>query len=201
MTTLSILKSDVDKYLARSDISEDVATFVRLAESRIRNKVRVRQMETTEDLAITSQSTALPSGFIELVRFNIDATSNRRMEYVPPDQGWRNENNVTNGAPNTYTIEGENLIVFPAPGAAIAGKINYIKAFDPLVNDDDTNWLLINAYDVYLYGCLAETKAFIEDDDQAMKWLSAFDDACEKVNRTSMVGRRGRILTRKTYAP
>ena len=201
MTTHAILKADIADYMARDDLTSNIPTFIRLCESRIRDQVRSRGMVTTGDLAISSQTTALPDGFLALRRFTIDSSTDRAMEYRPPDTSWRNLNYAVNGSPAVYTIEGDDLVVFPAPGSAITGKLTYLKAYDALSADSDTNWLLANAYDVYLYGCMAEAKSFIEDDEQAAKYLSQFNDACERVNATARRGNYGQPLVRGNNAP
>jgi hypothetical protein len=201
MTDFAILKADVADYMARDDLTSAIPTFVRLAESRIRDKVRVRDMETTADLAISSQSTALPAGFLGLRRLIMDSTTYRAMEYIPPDSAWRNRNLMTGGNPEKYTIEGNNLVVFPGPGSAIDAKITYFKAYDALSEDADTNWLLTNAYDVYLYSTMAEAKSYIEDDEQAAKYLNQFNAACDRVNDTARRSRQGAILSRANNAP
>lgn len=201
MTDFATLKTDIADYMARSDLTSVIPTFVRLCESRIRDVVRVRDMETTSDLTISSQSTALPSGFLALRRLIIDSTTYRKMEYVSPDEAWRDLGTITSGNPEKYTIEGGNLIVFPPPGSSVTGKITYYKAYDALTNDADTNWVLTNAYDVYLYGSLAEAKAYIEDDEQADKWLGQFNDAVARINETGRKGRQGAILRRGGNAP
>ena len=68
MTTYATLKSDITEYMARSDITDALkATFVRIAESEIRRSVRIGAMEVTDtSFAVSSQSTALPTGFIAM---------------------------------------------------------------------------------------------------------------------------------------
>ena len=201
MTDYATLKTDVADYLARDDLATVIPTFVRLAESRIRDKVRVLDMETTADLTITTQTTALPSGFLEHRRLIIDSSTYRRMEYLPPDQAWRNVNYVDAGNPEFFTIEGTDLIVFPSPSESFTGKLLYLGAYDALSADADTNWLLTNAYDIYLYATVAEAKSYIEDDEQAAKYLGQFNEACDRVNHTAQVGRRGTILKKVNNAP
>lgn len=201
MTTYATLKSDVADYMARDDLTAVIPTLVRLAESRIRDMVRVNDMETTTDLTISGRTTALPTGLLGIKRLIIDSTTYRQLEFVPADEGWRDLAYITDGEPQKYTIEGSNLIVFPAPATSVTGKLTYLGAYDALVNDADTNWLLANAYDVYLYGTLAEAKGYIEDDEQAAKWLDLFNQSCARANRTANNARRGAILVRGGNAP
>lgn len=201
MTTHATLKSDIAEYMARDDLSAVIPTFVRLGEARIRDAVRCREMETSTDLNITTQTTALPTGFLAARRIIIDSTQYRQLSYVTPEEGWRDYRLVTSGNPLFYTIEGSNLVVFPPPADTVTGKLLYFKAFDALSGEDDTNWLLTNHYDVYLYACLTEAKAYIEDDDQAAKYLTQFEKACDRVNATANQGRQGNVMRRRSYVP
>ena len=158
--------------------------------------MRIPEMEASEDLALTAQTVNLPTGFMKMRRIYSDSTTNRPLEYMTPELAWSDANFTAPGAPVAYTIEGATLSVFPYAANYIA-KINYIKAFDALVDDADTNWLLINAYDVYLYGCLMEMIAFIEDDVSVQKWSAAFGEAVSELNRAGNSQRSGAIL-RKT---
>ena len=193
MTDLATLKSDVALYMARGDLTSVIPTFVRLCESRIRDGIRIPEMEVTADLPLGAQTVALPTGFILMRRIYSDSTTYRPLEYQPPEIFWSNASYATAGAPEAYTIEGTNLSVGPYTTGHTA-KINYLKAFDALVNDVDTNWLLTNAYDVYLYGTLMEAKAFIEDDEQVLKWTAAFEKAANKLNEAGKRQRRGPVL-------
>jgi len=193
MTDFATLKSDVALYMARSDLDTTIPTFVRLCESRIRKTVRIPEMETTDDLALAAQTVALPAGFIAMRRIYSDSTTDRPLEYQPPEICWSDASFTTPGAPIAYTIEGTNLSVFPYAANYVA-KINYWKAFNALSGDADTNWLLTNAYDVYLYGTLMEAKAFIEDDAQVQKWTAAFETAVTALNEAGKRQRRGPVL-------
>lgn len=195
MTDFATLKSDVALYMSRNDLDTTIPTFVRLCESRLRDRIRIPEMEVSEDLTLTAQTVALPTGLIALKRIYSDSTTNRPLEYQPPEICWSDASYTTPGAPVAYTIEGSTLSVFPYTAGHVA-KINYIKAFDALVDDADTNWLLTNAYDVYLYGVLMEAKAFIEDDTQTQKWTAAFDTAVKGLNEAGKRQRRGPVLRR-----
>lgn len=202
MSTFAQLKTDVASYLARSDLTATIPTFVQLCESRIRDQVRVAQMETTDDaFALTAQTVAVPTGFIGVRRIIIDSTSGRALNYLPPERFWGATISTETSTPEAYTIEGTNFVFAPAPSTSINAKLLYIKAFDALSADSDTNWLLANHYDVYLYGTLAEAKGFIEDDEQGNKWLGLFNDAVSRVNGTANRGRRGAVLKRFGNTP
>ena len=191
MTTFATLKTDISSYMARSDLTESLKnTFVRIAEAEIRRKVRIGQMETTNtSFSVSSQSTALPTGFVSMRAVTNNTQNQREMEYMSPvrlrssrifDEG--------TGEPSVYTIEGDNIVIAPTPSSGSL-TIVYYKAFDALSADTDTNWLLANGYDVYLYGSLRAASEWAMEPDTENQYAIKFERAVEQINREDRWGR------------
>lgn len=191
MTTFATLKTDISSYMARSDLTESLKnTFVRIAEAEIRRKVRIGQMETTNtSFSVSSQSTALPTGFVSMRAVTNNTQNQREMEYMSPvrlrssrifDEG--------TGEPSVYTIEGDNIVIAPTPSSGSL-TIVYYKAFDALSADSDTNWLLANGYDVYLYGSLRAASEWAMEPDTENQYAIKFERAVEQINREDRWGR------------
>lgn len=78
------------------------------------------------------------------------------------------------GTSRFYTIrEGK---VFYAPGSANPTLV-YRRTIPPLTEDDDTNWLLDRAPDVYFYGVLLQANAWDVDNEAAAGWKALWDEA------------------------
>tara|TARA_B100000700_G_scaffold328666_1_gene447267 strand:+ start:1236 stop:1856 length:621 start_codon:yes stop_codon:yes gene_type:complete len=191
MTTFATLKTDISSYMARSDLTESLKnTFVRIAEAEIRRKVRIGQMETTNtSFSVSSQTTALPTGFVSMRAVTNNTQNQREMEYMSPvrlrssrifDEG--------TGEPSVYTIEGDNIVIAPTPSSGSL-TIVYYKAFDALSADTDTNWLLANGYDVYLYGSLRAASEWAMEPDTENQYAIKFERAVEQINREDRWGR------------
>ena len=86
MSTFATLKTDISSYMARSDLTESLKnTFVRIAEAEIRRKVRIGQMETTNtSFSVSSQSTALPTGFVSMRAVTNNTQNQREMDFMSP---------------------------------------------------------------------------------------------------------------------
>ena len=198
MTTCATLKSDIATYMARSDLTSVIPTFIRLAESRIRKEVRCMNMQTSTSLTITSGEAALPSDFNELISIVPSVVRSRGLIYQPPSTFYTMAYDDSSGNANFFTIEGDTVKFAPAPADNSTATLIYWKAYTALSADADTNWLLTNHYDIYLYACLAEAKAFIEDDEAPIKWLDAYDIAKMKVNKVAKMAQFATPLTRTT---
>lgn len=183
MTTYAVLKSDVADWLLRDDLTNAIPSFIRLCEANIRRDVKVRAMETSASITITSGVATLPDGFIEARRLILDNSTYWALDYLPPDVLYSTQVYIESGSAVAYTIEGDSLIF--RPSASESGLLLYSKAFDALADDSDTNWLLTNAYDIYLYGTLIHTAPYLKDDARLMVWGEMYAKAVAGINKQS----------------
>lgn len=192
MTMYAVLKSDIADFLAREDDPElkvMIPTFIRLCEAKIRRDVRVRAMETSTDLTIDSRTEAVPTGFLETRRLVLDVTGSRALDYLTPERLYASNIFEEQGAPSVYTIEGDNFVFAPEPSSSFTGKLLYFKAFDALSAEIDTNWLLTNAYDVYLYGALVSASEYVKEDPS--RWENRYMQAVDRVNYRDQMSKLG----------
>lgn len=183
LTNYGELKAAVANWLERDDLAVRIPEFISMAEDRIGRdtRIRIRPMETETDLVMNSQTTALPTGFLSIRRLYLDGTPKKRMEFLAPENFWiRNLANQT-GTPQFFTIEGDDLVVGPAPDTARTFKMLYYQAFTALSADPDTNWLLANARGLYLYGALLEAAPFLGDDPRTLTWATLWDELADRV--------------------
>ena len=185
MTTYATLKTDVATYLHKSSLTSVIPTFVRLAEARIRNDVRVPAMQSSIDLTVSSESVSLPANFLDPIRLYVDEPYKREILFRPPSVFHRSNQKELSGTPEIVTIEGQNMLFAPVPTSSATVKLLYWAAFDVLSADSDTNWLMTYHYPVYLYATCAEGAAYLEDDQQAQKWGQQYAQAVSMLSRRS----------------
>ena len=58
----------------------------------------------------------------------------------------------------------------------------YLASYAALTDPADTNDLLSDHYDLYLYNALAHGFGYLRDDEQAAKWLGRYNDAVNSIN-------------------
>jgi len=186
--TYATLKSDIANYLARDDLTSDIPTMIRLAESLIRNDVRVMDMVRHTTMSVNSQRIAMPDGFLSAVSLHMDA-QNKKLDFVTPYDFYNDSRAGRSGSPEIFTTEGSYFLFAPHTSETIFAKLTFYQAYDRMSGEGDTNWLLENHYDVYLYASLAQAKAFIEDDEQAGKWAQAYTLSVDKLHTSDRRGR------------
>jgi len=198
MTTRSDLAADIVGWTGHNFSADKVSSIIRLAEANIGRDVRISAMYiTAPSFTINGASVPMPVGLLEVKRFRLDGHG-QQLEYMTPNTFYDSaEFDCSGGTPSVYTIEGGNFIFAPAPVGEFNGLLGYIKRFTPLVADGDTNALLNNNYDVYLFSCLAVAFSFAQDDEQAAKYLAQYQSAVVSLNDSDQfMARQGNKLRR-----
>jgi hypothetical protein len=165
--TLSTLKQSIANRLGRNSLSAMLGEFVAYGESRLYNgwrdiDVQVEPLRIRPMLAIeTASLSALPDGFLAVERLTVPDSLGRArtLEYKTPQEFSLLQPTAN---PRYYTIA-DGLIQVEA-GQPASFALSYYRRLIPLAADDDTNWILQNAPQVYLYSALIEAYQHIKDD-------------------------------------
>jgi hypothetical protein len=165
--TLSTLKQSIANRLGRNSLSSMLGEFVMYGESRIYNgwrdiEVSVEPLRIRPMLAIENQSlSSLPDGFLSVERLAVPDGSGRSptLAYLTPQEFSQLQ---PSGCVRYYTIA-DGLIQVEG-GQPDVFTLSYYRRLAPLVGDDDTNWILQNAPQIYLYSALIEAYQHIKDD-------------------------------------
>lgn len=172
ISTYSELKTAVADWLHRSDLTSQVSTFVSLCEAKIARDLRCRAMEESATGTLSATTLAIPSGFLEVRRVILNDIV---QEYVLPSV-WYQMREETG---QRYTILGTDFVF---QSSSYTYQIDYYKAFTAFSSNSDTNWLLTNNPDVYLFGTLAEAATFIGKDPSMFQ--ARYQDALQRVRNT-----------------
>lgn len=176
------LKSSIATWLHREDLSTVIPTFVTLAESAIARDVRLRAMETRQT-GTTTGEIDLPDDFLSMRAFVLDDVP---MLYLTPAE-WHAYNDA--GGEGRYTIAGTK--VYSAAGDY---QLDYWARFSALASDSDTNWLLTNHPDVYLFSSLRQAAIYIRDDDYAQQMQQEYLKSVLRAQQTDTASRYGNDL-------
>jgi len=188
MTDLATLRSAVDSILIRDDIGAAVTDFrrhLRIAEAEITRVVRPATLHRLITLPMTAPSIDLPADFLEIVSLGV-ADNQPEMDYVTPDVFVRRSPQhdrsgqfytIVGGGGVPSTDERMRLLVSGAPSPTTPTNVDllYMARFPQLVNDTDTNWILLNHFDLFLYAVLRAAAEWIEEDELEAKYQNRFD--------------------------
>lgn len=130
--------------------------------------LRIRSMVDSATLTpatggIITISSDVGAGWLEFIELTPTQTGAASINYVEP-WAFRKQAGLiqsTTGPQYIYTIEGDKLYVAPAAVGTIAAK--WYEKFTALSADGDTDWIVTNAPQVYLNGCLMLACAYADD--------------------------------------
>ena len=183
ISNYSELNTAVANWLDRDDLTDRIPEFIALAEARFNRLLRIRAMETkqTASTVADQRNLALPTNFIQMRNLQINTSPVTSLEYVTPEMYDRLYGGSDTGTPKAYTILADEIQLGPIPASVQTIEMLFYKKFDALTSSASTNWMITNAPDVYLYGCLLEAEPFIMNDPRVQLWATAFQQAIKDI--------------------
>jgi hypothetical protein len=183
LDTYAELQSNIADWLHRTDLSAQIPNFIFLAERKISNNIRARQLEQSTTLTTTAgvQSLSLPTDYSSLKNISISGAVNTVLTLIPDDTLLKYNSNNVNGTPQFYCVQGNNILLSPVPDNSYALTVVYYQDVPPLSSTNTTNWLLREYPYIYLYGALIEASVYVNDPDQVQFYQGKFNDAIQDV--------------------
>lgn len=186
ITTFAELKSAIANYYARSDFGAPDDDFVTLTEARLNHGVldgqfptpafRVREMEQRSTSTTSGEYLALPTDFLQAINLKVDKDRDRDLRFVSSVDFDLLLNTSLTGTPCFFTVTGEEFRFSPiSTGETL--EIIYYQKIPALSDTTTTNWLLVTAPNVYLYGGLLEAAIWIQEDADIVKYGRLFSGA------------------------
>ena len=184
ITNYGELKSAVADFLNRSDLTSVIPTFIDFAEAEFNRNLRVRQMVTRAEAVIDTRFSAVPADFIEAKDLVI-VTGNpvTPLQFVTQQEmaQLRNTSITSAGKPKYFSVVGGQFEVAPTPDAEYSLEMSYFGQIDALTDDTDTNWLLREYPDIYLYTSLMHSAPYLKDDERITVWAQLAAKAKEEL--------------------
>lgn len=194
-TSYSDLQTTIAGYLARSDLTTQIPDFIRLAETRLRRDLRIRQMlksVTTQTVAADS-TVELPSDFLEVRDFVVVGSPVVPLNYYSPTAFSRNTRSWESGKPKDYTVLATDFQLSPIPDSNYTVKLFYFAAPTFLSDSNTSNAFLANTPDALLYGALLEAAPYLMDDARINTWGTMFDRAMASITRSDEQGQHSGV--------
>ena len=196
ITNFGTLKTAIADTLNRDDLASVIPQFVSLAQAQFNRKIRSHRQITRGSLTINTQFEALPADWLETIRITMDANPIRVLTQISMDDltRYRTAIDNTTDAPVYFAHNGTDIELFPTPSTSYTGEITYYAKITALSADADTNWLLTNNPDVYLYGSLVHTAPYLKDDARIALWAGLLAQAMDEIEDETAAARFGSPL-------
>lgn len=179
--TYSGLVSDVADHLERSDLSAKIPLMVRRVERRLNRILRVPEMEETVTLTTDAERLDLPTDFLKARALYLDTDPRRELECVSLGTLRTKYAQQTTGKPECYAISGSDIILGPAPDDEYDLILTYYQKIPALSTDSETNWLISDHYDIYLFGTLLAAEFYGWNDERLPMIKNAWDEAIDEL--------------------
>lgn len=175
-TTYSDLQATIASYLARTDLTAMIPTFIQLAETRLQRELRIRPMlkVATTDTVANDSTVELPSDFLEMRDLHINASPIYVLKYNAPNVFYRNTFSTITGRPTNYTTLATEFQLAPIPDTTYELQMLYYAAPNFLSSTNTSNVFLVNCPDLLLYASLAEAEPYLMNDDRLTVWANLY---------------------------
>lgn len=193
ITNYSTLQTAIANWLHRSDLTSVIPDFIALAESRINRVFAARGAEIDVTLSATADSAfvSLPADFSSPIALWLESFVPRRqlvfkqpseLAYVP-----------VKTYPNFWTIKDGQIQFDRIAAGNYPLTLRYKQSSN--IAATDTNYILTNYPDIYLFGALVEAASFIRDEAQAPIWQQKFENAINEAQSNENASKESLLAT------
>ena len=203
--TYDELKTAVANWLDRDDLTDRIPEFIALGEARMNRVLRLRMMESkyTASTVAAQRNYNLPTGYVQMRNFQINTSPITPLQYVSPEIYDRLWGGSTGGTPQFYTIIANEIQLGPIPGSVLTMEMLFYKKITALSASNQTEQMLTDNPDIYLYGALLEAEPFIMNDERVALWAKGFAQAVadlqEQDNKDRHSGSALRVMNTSGY--
>ncbi len=191
ITNLGELKTAVRRYLKRTDLDDLIPDWISFAGKRIDNDLRLPDQEFRTTATANAKYLPLPFDFIEMRNIQVNFMGDFALEYVTPGQADRVGRKISGTPIQFYTIFNNQIELIPPPSedSLVEIELFYYAQLPTLVNDSDTNKVLVAYPQMYLYCCMIEAMPFLEHDKGQVEWQAMYNTFKDAINDRAQAGR------------
>lgn len=177
ITTFGALKAAVAARAVRSDLDALIPDFVRAAHDVIAGRLTL-----CAELALASERAPLPTDARTVISVWMDG-------YPVAPLGLAGEAQMAGlgaGAPAWFRLDGDELVLGPAPSAPMTGRVLYKLSREFFASDVAANTALLRYPSLYLNGAMAELFAHVREPAERDRYLNLFLSGIEAANAAEL---------------
>jgi len=183
ITNYATLRAAVADWLNRADLTDQIPTFIQLAEAGLARDLRVRPMVVRADATIDSQYTTLPLDYLEMTTLYLRTSPVTKLQFLTQEemQLKKSQGYPASGTPRYFSVVGTSMEVLPAPDTAQTAEMVYYGKTPALSDVNTTNWLLTAHPDIYLWSSLVASAPYLRDDGRLETWRGLLGAALDSL--------------------
>lgn len=171
-----------------SDLLGPIKSFIATTESKLNRELRTGKMggRAYTPLVTDQPWYEFPEDYLACRAIKVHDLP---LEYYTPQQMTKFVYSGPSGPARYYTIEANQFRIHPvASKSSQTGEesnieITYYQRIPALSDTNPTNWVLLNHFDLYNYGALAEAERYLKNDERVNMWKNEFTQALAEVDR------------------
>ncbi len=194
ISTYAELKTSVAAWLHRQDLTTIIPDFITLCEASMQRDLNVGEQELTATLTLAqnASSITLPSGFQKVRRIRY-MYGDVYYDLFPVALAPSYSDGVTPRPPGLLSFQGDTITVHSPADQPYTFVIDYYGKFTPLSDANQTNWILTDHPDAYLYGALMQSAPYLGTDNRIELWSNAFVGILEEIKRLDFKRRNSQL--------
>lgn len=178
LATYDDLLATVADWLMRDDLVSAAPVWVRLAEADLNRRLRLTSMVKNATVTAIDGAAPLPTDCRQVRTVVSDIGT---LSFLPPGQfadfGFMN----SGMSPVHYSVSGHELLAHPGAGDL---WISYYASLPPLGPEQQTNGVLTDHPDLYLFATLLQSAPYLLDDQRAIVWKTLLDEAIQRAEES-----------------
>ena len=191
ITTYTELKAAIADYMARSDLTGNVADFIALGEARLNRLLKMVETDATLTGVAASRRIDISSlSLIQPIALFAVVDGDEVQIHPKPDGSFTYDE--TAGLPSFYAMDGTNIDFDRPLDEAYTFRFRYQSRF-ALSDAAPTNKLLTDHPDVYLAASIVWGSVYIKDVSQAAGFKSLLDEFIAETKNVLAQSKRGTL--------
>ena len=184
LTTYDELKSAIADWLNRTDLTARIPDFIALTEASLNRDLRTQDMIATATLTATAGvgSVALTNDMVEVRSAALQTNPRTVLTFLTLQTLDERYALATSGKPLAFSVLGGALKLRPIPDAAYTIDVTYYAPIAALSTTNQSNWVLQEHPDLYLYGSLVQASPYLGDDARAGVWAGLYARALDALD-------------------
>lgn len=165
------------RWLKRADLADLMPDFIMLAEQHFGRKIFTRARRATFKITPTNLVVKLPTDWERVIQIYYGG---HPLDPAPTNVESAYAGGFAHQIAAGYQIIGDALsLSVPQLGQVL--QLDYYTVIEPLSETNESNWLLEDGPDVYLFGALHEAAVYVRDDARATLWMQKRDIAIDEL--------------------
>lgn len=169
------LQANVESAMGRSDIPSYVYTLT-TAGLNADPDLRLLEMQSETTLTASAESVSLPADFLSVESVYIDAGGARR-RLIAETETAQAVHHDSSGQPYYFSVHNGELTLMPVPDAEYTITLRYYARLADLSADSDTNDVLTNYPQLYMYQAMIHAAMWAQDDEGVVRYSGAYTSA------------------------